>query len=130
MPVLWQGGLIYLEIKTSGRLDHHDHRVMGSRRGRNRGAGWDFVPVAVDDLSRRAFAGVPGDARKTTTTAFLLPALRWLRCHGIGAERVMTDNAGGYRSRRFAKVRRWLGIRHFFTRPYTPKTNARAGWFL
>jgi len=90
---VWQGELIYLDIRGSGWFDHHDRRVTGSRRGCSRGAGRDFVHVAVDDATRRAFAGVPGDARKTTTTAFLLRALCWLRCHGIGAERVMTDNA-------------------------------------
>lgn len=41
----------------------------------------------------------------------------------------MTDNGSAYRSRRFAKALRLLGIRHIFTRPYTPKTNGKAERF-
>jgi transposase InsO family protein len=42
----------------------------------------------------------------------------------------MTDNGAAYRSRRFAKALRWLGIRHIFTRPYTPKMNGKAERFI
>eukprot|EP00873_Tetraselmis_striata_P036829 jgi/Tetstr1/457093/TSEL_000334.t1 len=96
------GELIHLDIKKLGRFDRPGHRVTGTRTGcRNRGAGWDFVHVAVDDATRLAYV-----------------------------ERVMTDNGSAYRSRRFAKALRWLGIRHIFTRPYTPKTNGKAERFI
>jgi len=85
------------------------------------------VHVALGSTTRRAYAGVPGDPRKTT--AFLQRALRWFGPHGIGAERVMTDNARVYRSRRIAKALHWAAIRPF-TRPCTPKTNAKAGRFI
>lgn len=49
---------------------------------------------------------------------------------GIQIERVMTDNGSAYRSRRFARALRLLGIRHIFTRPYTPKTNGKAERFI
>jgi transposase InsO family protein len=124
------GELIHLDIKKLGRFDQPGHRVTGDRRGRNRGAGWDFVHVAVDDATRLAYVEVLADERKTTTTGFLLRALRWFRTHGIRAERVMTDNGSAYRSRRFAKALRLLGIRHIFTRPYTPKTNGKAERFI
>ncbi len=89
------GELIHLDIKKLGRFDRHGHRVTGTRRGcRNRGAGWDFVHVAVDDTTRLAYVEVLGDERRDTTTAFLLRALRWFRARGIRAERVMTDNVG------------------------------------
>jgi transposase InsO family protein len=43
--------------------------------------------------------------------------------------RLLTDNGGGYRSRRFAGVcRRWQ-LRHRFTR-YTPRTNGKAERFI
>lgn len=125
------GELIHLDIKKLGRFDHPGHRVTGTRIGcRNRGAGWDFVHVAVDDATRLAYVEVLGDERKQTTTGFLLRALRWFRSQGIRAERVMTDNGSAYRSRRFAKALRWLDIRHIFTRPYTPKTNGKAERFI
>ena len=70
------------------------------------------------------------DERKATTTGFLLRALRWFRARGIRTKRVMTDNGSAYRSRRFAKALRLLGIRHIFTRPYTPETNGKAKRFI
>lgn len=125
------GELIHLDIKKLGRFDQPGHRVTGTRPGcRNRGAGWDFVHVAVDDATRLAYVEVLGDERKDTTTGFLLRALRWFGAQGIRAERVMTDNGSAYRSRRFDKALRLLGIRHIFTRPYTPKTNGKAERFI
>jgi len=128
---LGPGELIHLDIKKLGRFDQPGHRITGTRVGcRNRGAGWDFVHVAVDDATRLAYVEVLGDERKSTTTGFLLRALRWFRDHGIQAERVMTDNGSAYRSGRFAKALRMLAIRHIFTRPYTPKTNGKAERFI
>lgn len=125
------GELIHLDIKKLGRFDQPGHRVTGTRAGcRNRGAGWDFVHVAVDEATRLAYVEVLADERKNTTTAFLLRALRWFRDQGIRTERVMTDNGSAYRSRRFAKALRMLAIRHIFTRPYTPKTNGKAERFI
>jgi transposase InsO family protein/DNA-binding CsgD family transcriptional regulator len=124
------GELIHLDIKKLGRFDRPGHRATGARGTRNRGAGWDFVHVAVDDATRLSYVEVLHDERKETTTGFLLRALRWFRDQGIRTERVMTDNGAAYRSRRFAKALRWLGIRHIFTRPYTPKTNGKAERFI
>jgi transposase InsO family protein len=125
------GELIHLDIKKLGRFDHPGHRATGTRVGcRNRGAGWDFVHVAVDDATRLAYVEVLDNERKDTTTGFLLRALRWFREQGIKVERVMTDNGSAYRSRRFAKALRLLAIRHIFTRPYTPKTNGKAERFI
>ena len=52
------GELIHLDIKKLGRFDQPGHHITGTRVGcRNRGAGWDFVHVAVDDATRLAFRG-------------------------------------------------------------------------
>ena len=37
-----------------------------------------------------------------------------------------TDNGACYRSRAFNKACKALGLRHVYTRPYTPKTNGKA----
>ena len=115
-----------MAIKKLGRFDEPGHRVTGDRRGRNRGAGWDFVHVSVDDATRLADVEVLADERRQTTTGFLLRALRWFRTQGIRAERVMTDNGSACRSRRFARALRLLAIRHIFTRPDIPRTNGKA----
>jgi transposase InsO family protein len=60
------------------------------------------------------------DELRSTTTGFLLRALRWFRGQGFGIKRVMTDNGCAYRSRRFGTPP-WLhAIRNILTRPYTP----------
>lgn len=125
------GELIHLDIKKLGRFERIGHRISGDRRlGRNRGAGWDFVHVAIDDATRLAYVEVLPDEKRGSATGFLVRALRWFRARGVRVERVMTDNGSCYRSRLFAKALRWLGIRHIRTRPYTPKTNGKAERFI
>ena len=125
------GELIHIDIKKLGRFRRPGHRVTATRKGsRNRGAGWDFVHVAIDDATRLAYVEVLPDERRTTATAFLVRALRWFRSRGIRVERVMTDNGAAYVSKLWAKALRMLDIRHIRTRPYTPKTNGKAERFI
>lgn len=125
------GELIHLDIKKLGRFDRPGHRKTGTRTGnRNRGAGWDFVHVAIDDATRLAYVEVLPDERRGTTTAFLVRALRWFRVRGVKPERIMTDNGSAYVSKLFARAMRMLGLRHIRTRPYTPKTNGKAERFI
>ncbi len=125
------GELIHIDIKKLGRFDRPGHRVTGSRTGcRNRGAGWDFVHVAVDDATRLAYVEVLPDETKESATGFLIRALAWYAARGIRAERIMTDNGSAYRSRLFAEALAARSIRHIRTRPYTPKTNGKAERFI
>jgi transposase InsO family protein len=57
-------------------------------------------------------------------------ALAYYARLGIGFRAVLTDNGPGYRSRAFAVTCRHLGIKHRFTRPYTPRTNGKAERFI
>lgn len=58
------GKLIHLDIKKLGRFDRPGHRITGTRAGcRNKGAGWDFVHVAIDDATRLAYVEVLGGER-------------------------------------------------------------------
>src|SRR5881398_3573769 len=44
------GELVHLDIKKLGRFERLGHRITGDRKqGRSRGAGWEFVHVAIDD---------------------------------------------------------------------------------
>jgi transposase InsO family protein len=124
------GELVHLDVKKLARFDRVGHRITGSRRGQSSGVGWDFVHVAVDDASRLAYVEILKDERRTSTTGFLVRALRWFRARGIRVERVMTDNGSGYVSKLFAKACRLLRLRHLRTRPYTPKTNGKAERFI
>ena len=125
------GELIHLDIKKLGRFSRSGHRVTGQRQGcRNAGAGWEFVHVCIDDASRIAFSQIKPDERKQSAVAFLRAAIAYYRNLGVRVERVMTDNGACYRSKAFAKACKRLGLKHIFTRPYTPKTNGKAERFI
>jgi transposase len=119
------GELLHLDIKKLARFERVGHRITGDRRNASDGAGWEYAHVAVDNAIRLAYVELlPGEGRQFTT-GFLVRVLRWFRERSIRIQRVMTDNGSGYISRLFAKVCRWLQIRHIRTRHYTPRTTAR-----
>lgn len=125
------GELIHIDIKKLGKFNRAGHRVTGERAGnRNRGAGWEFVHVAIDDASRIAFSRVMASERQTCATAFLTATIAYYESLGITVERVMTDNGSCYRSRRFRNLCRRLGLKLIYTRPYTPRTNGKAERFI
>lgn len=120
------GDLLHLDIKKLGRFWRPGHRVTGDRQGASDGAGWEFVHLAIDDHSRVAFGTIEGDERGSSACRALLQALRYYRGLGVTFTRVMTDNGACYKSRRFRRLLRRLGLRHLRTRPYTPRTNGKA----
>jgi len=122
------GDLLHLDIKKLGRF--HSPGPAFSGCWRKAGGGWEYVPVAIDDCSRFAYAEVLPDQKRYTTARFLIRALRAFQHQGIRCLRVLTDNGGAYRSRPFAKVCRWLKIRAKRTRPYRPQTNGKAERFI
>ena len=126
------GEMIHLDIKKLGKINGVGHRFLPRGPGMhgNKGHGWDFLHVCVDDASRLAYTEILLSEGQEDTTAFLQRALAWLARHGVTVERVMTDNGSAYRSKRFAKVLRDAGLRHVRTRPYTPRTNGKAERFI
>ncbi len=124
------GELVHLDIKKLARIVRPGHRISGDRRDTVRGAGWQYAHMAIDDHSRVGYGEMLPDERGGTAAGFLRRTVRGLRRLGIRVAAVMTDNGAGYRSRRFAATCRQLGIRHLFTRPYTPRTNGKAERFI
>ena len=125
------GDLIHLDVKKLGRISGvHGHRITGDRSKRRKGAGWDYVHVAIDDRTRIAYAEVLRDETAETTASFLRRALGWYRTLGIRVRRILTDNGSGYIGRRFAHETEHLRIVHKRTRPYRPRTNGKAERFI
>jgi transposase InsO family protein len=127
------GELIHLDIKKLGKIAGIGRRIVGRRTGvvnRHLGIGWEFVHVCIDDASRIAFSRVMQDERKESAVAFLRAAVAYYESLGIKVERVMTDNGSCYRSKTFAKACKQLGLKHIFTKPYTPQTNGKAERFI
>jgi len=126
------GGLIHLDIKKLGRFERTGHRITGRRSGNaaSRGSGWEFVHVCIDDASRVAFSQILPDEKKQSAGAFLKAAIAYYASLGVTVVRVMTDNGSCYRSKAFRKACSDLGLKHIFTKPYTPKTNGKAERFV
>jgi transposase InsO family protein len=126
------GEMIHIDIKKLGRFNTVGHRVSGDRSPpfKSRGAGWEFVHIAIDDHSRVAFAKVMANERKSCATAFLKAALAHYESLGIKVERVMTDNGSCYRSFAFRRTCKRLGLKHIRTKAYRPQTNGNAERFI
>ena len=126
------GELIHIDIKKLGMFNEPGHRVRQRGRGthRNRGVGWEFVHVAIDDTTRLAYVEILDDEKGPTCVGFLKRAICWFRAHGITVQAVMTDNGTGYRSNIHRAAVTDLGIRHHRTQPYRPRTNGKAERFI
>jgi transposase InsO family protein len=119
------GELVHIDVKKLGRIVRPSHRVTGDRRDRSRGAGWQYLFVAIDDATRLAFARIYPDETVDSALDFLVACQRFYAGHGFRIERVLTDNGACFK-------RRWrercdqleVGVRK--TRPYRPQTNGKA----
>jgi len=129
------GELLHLDVKKLARIPAGGgHRILGremGRVGRPRGAGYDYIHLAVDDASRVAYLETLPDEKGDTAARFLLAAAAFFASHGVRIERVLTDRAFAYtNSRPFTDAVQALGARHLVTRPYRPQTNGKAERFI
>ena len=124
------GELVHMDIKKLARIRRVGHRIHGDRSKKARGIGWEFYHAAIDDATRVAYGEVLPSERKEDVTAFLLRVVAFFERQGVKISRLMTDNGSGYRSKLFARTLEALGIRHLFTRPYTPRTNGKVERFI
>lgn len=124
------GDLLHLDTKKLGRIVRPGHRVTGDPRDSVDGAGWEATHVAIDDHSRVAFAQVLHDEGKHSAVAFLRTVVACYAALGVTIRRLLTDNGSAYRSKLFAQTCQTMGIKHSFTRPYTPRTNGKAERFI
>ena len=124
------GDLLHIDIKKLPRIHRPGFRVTGDRRDTVRAAGYDFVFVAIDDHSRLAHAAILPNEQGVTAAAFLRQATAHYQRFGVKLKSVMTDNGACFRSDVFALACRQLGLKHIFTRPYTPRTNGKAERFI
>ncbi len=126
------GEIIHIDIKKLGRFNSIGHRITGDRTGQSndRGVGWEYLHLAIDDHSRVGYSEILPNEKRTSCLRFLFNTLRFFRAHGVEIQRVMTDNGSSFRSHRYAKALRRLRIKHLRTKPYTPKTNGKAERFV
>jgi transposase InsO family protein len=126
------GELVHLDIKKLGAFRRPGWRVTGRVPGHraDKGHGWDFVHVAVDDYSRVAYVEILPDERGVSCVEFLDRTVAWFAARGVQVERILTDNGTGYLAKVFADACGRHQIRHIRTRPYRPRTNGKAERFI
>ncbi len=124
------GDLLHIDIKKLARIVKPGHGITGNPRDETRGAGWEFLYVAIDDHSRMAFTAILPDEKALSAAEFLSCAVSWFARFGIRTRRVMTDNGPCFCSELFRDGCRWLDLRHRRTRIYTPRTNGKAERFI
>ena len=123
------GELLHVDTKKLARIVRPGHRIHGDRSTRVYGAGWEFAHVCVDDHTRLSYVEVLEDEKSNTAEGFMERAVRWFAELGIRAERVLTDNGSCYKLR-FDRTCERLGLRHYKTKPYRPRTNGKAERFI
>ena len=124
------GDMLHIDIKKLGRIERPSHRVTGDRTDRSRGAGWEFLFVAVDDHARIGFTAMHPDEKQGSAIAFLQAAVAYYAKLGVQIRRLLTDNGSAFRSKAFVQACRELGIAKRYTRPYRPQTNGKAERFI
>jgi transposase InsO family protein len=124
------GDLLPIDIKKLARIAQPGHRLTGNPQDETRGAGWEFLYVAVDDHSRIAFTAMLPDEKAVSASKFLRQAVAYFARLGIAVRRVLTDNGPCFCSRRFVANCRRLRITPKRTRFYTPRTNGKAERFI
>ena len=124
------GDLLHIDIKKLARIHRPGHRLTGNPQDETRGAGWEFLYVAIDDHSRIAFTAMLPDEKGLSASRFFCQAVAYFARLGITVRRVMTDNGPCFCSYRFAVRCRKFQIRHLRTRIYTPRTNGKAERFI
>ena len=124
------GELIHVDVKKLGRFHQPGKRVRQGVDTLSRGAGWEFVHVAIDDTTRLAYVEILDDEKGPSCVAFLRRAVAWFASRGVTVKAVMTDNGTGYRSHAHRHAITALGIDHIRTRPRRPQTNGKAERFI
>jgi len=124
------GDLLHIDIKKLARIHKPGHRLTGNPQDETRGAGWEFLYVAIDDHSRIAFTALLPDEKAYSAAAFLRQAVAYFAHLGIHVRRVMTDNGPCFCSILFAQACRDLALKPLRTRIYTPRTNGKAERFI
>jgi transposase InsO family protein len=124
------GDLIHFDIKRLARIVRPGHRIHGDHSKETRGAGWEYVHIAIDDHSRISYAAILPDQTHQSAMRFFLMARAHYARFGISIRRVLTDNGSCYRHWIFRKLLHTEHVKHRFTRAYRPQTNGKAERFI
>jgi transposase InsO family protein len=141
------GELVHVDIKKLGNIPDgggwriHGRQAGGTYRQAHRdpnrprkvhgrpNLGYSYLHNAVDDYSRLAYVEILPDEKDVTAAGFWHRAVVWFATQGIFIDRVLTDNGGCYRSKKWAEAMKNTDCKHKRTRPYRPQTNGKVERF-
>ena len=124
------GEMIHFDIKKLAVIQAPGARVTGDPSKRSRGAGYEYLHIAIDDHTRIAYAAILPDQTQQSALGFFLMARAHFNRFGFTVKRVYSDNGPCYHSDLYRNTMRKLNIKQNFTRPYTPRTNGKAERFI
>ena len=124
------GDLLHIDIKKLARIVKPGHRITGEPKDETRGAGWEFLYVAIDDHSRLAYTAMYPNEKAVSSIHFLSQAVAYFQRFGIRIRQVLTDNGPCFYRLQFGGACQQLGIKQRRTRPYRPQTHGKAERFI
>jgi transposase InsO family protein len=124
------GDLVHFDIKRLARIVRPGSRVTGQWNKRSRGAGFEYLHIAIDDHSRISFGAILPDQTHQSALRFFFMAREYFSRFDISMHKAYNDNGPCYRHHLYRDSIRQLGIKQGFTRPYTPRTNGKAERFI
>jgi transposase InsO family protein len=124
------GDLVHFDIKRLAHILMPGHTMTGNKRDHSRGAGYQYLHIAIDDHSRISFAAMMPDQTHRSAMRFFLMARAHFNRFGFSIRRLLTDNGPCYWDNRFRWMLRQQRVKHRFTRAYRPQTNGKAERFI
>ena len=123
-----------MDVKRLARFDRPGHWATSGQRSeqlRNRGIGWAYLHVVIDDRSRYLYVEQHPREDAETNARTLEHALAHFSELGLRSpQAVMTDNAKVYGAHVFQRALSELGARQIRTPPYTPRWNGKVERFI
>jgi transposase InsO family protein len=130
------GELVHMDVKKLGKIPDgggwkaHGRAATSAQRHKHVRIGYDYVHSVVDDHSRLAYSEILSDEKGATCAAFLERAAASFAERGVRIDRVLTDNALGYRrSTAMRETCTALGINQKFIKPHCPWQNGKVERF-
>jgi transposase len=127
------GELVHFDIKRLAHIHRSGHGITGNPRDHVRGAGYQYLHIAVDDHSRIGFAALlPDQSHHCSMRFFLMARAHFAR---FAIRRVLTDNGPCYWDGRFRQLMHrqhvrleGMGLRPVLTRTHqNAKTSSSSG---
>ena len=123
--------LLCFDVKKLARIVRTGYRITGDpQHDHFGGAGWEYLHIAIDDITWMAFAKPLPDESATCARTFLHAILALIVSHVVILQNIYSANGSCYRSHAMRDAVAFLGFNHRITKPYTTKTNGKAERFI